>query len=113
MSKSRYAKRRRFRNKEELYESLFEERGVKHIDQYETPTMPYPDAQQRKTLRHHTHIWGQGDRYWKLAAHYYGEPKYWWIIAWYNLKPTDSHCRIGDKIFVPKPLKRILSYFKI
>mgnify|MGYP003344114216 CR=1 FL=1 len=34
----------------------------------------------------------------KLADEYYGDSRDWWIIAKYNLKPTEAHIQIGDII---------------
>ena len=50
-----------------------------------------------------------GDRYYKLADGYYGDSRYWWIIAWFNKKPTESHIKVGDIIRVPTSLGDILS----
>ncbi len=47
----------------------------------------------------------------KLSTKFYGDPKYWWIIAWYNKKPSESLLNIGDKVLIPFPLDRILSMF--
>jgi nucleoid-associated protein YgaU len=52
-----------------------------------------------------------GDRYWKLASRYYGDPKLWWAIAWYNQRPTEAHLKAGTKIFIPQPIDKVLSYF--
>ena len=29
-------------------------------------------------------MWGPGDRFYKLADHYYGDARYWWIINYFN-----------------------------
>ena len=42
----------------------------------------------------------------KYAHEIYGSTQYWWIIAWFNNKPTDIHCKIGDVIYVPVPLDK-------
>ena len=111
MAKSRYKNRRIFNNAEEQYEELFEERQVKSISQYETPRMRNISIDLRKSLTEMTHLWTSGDKYWKLAARHYKDPKYWWVIAWYNLKPTDAHCRVGDTISIPHPLNKVLKYY--
>lgn len=54
------------------------------------------------------HIFKTGDKLSKIAYEYYGDPKLWWVLAWFNSKPTDFHCRIGDTIEVPKPLDEVL-----
>ena len=34
---------------------------------------------------------------------YYGDAEYWWLIAWYNNKPTESHFKLGDVVYIPLP----------
>jgi nucleoid-associated protein YgaU len=111
MAKSRYKNRRIFNNTEEQYEELFDERQVKSIRQYETPRMSNISLTLRKQLTEKQHPWSAGDKFWKLAAKHYKNPKYWWVIAWYNLKPTDAHCRVGDVIVVPHPINKVLKYY--
>jgi nucleoid-associated protein YgaU len=57
------------------------------------------------------HIWSSGDRFYKLAHSAYGDSKYWWVIAWYNKTPTEAHVQIGDILYIPLPLERILSLY--
>ena len=56
--------------------------------QYSTPSFKRLSASQRRTLNEVRHVWKTGDRYYKLAATYYGRPELWWAIALYNEKPT-------------------------
>jgi len=46
-------------------------------------------------------VWRQEDSLYKLSYEYYGEYKYWWIIALFNNKPTDAHYKIGDIVNIP------------
>ncbi len=55
-----------------------------------------------------SHIWGVGDRYFKLANRYYGDPELWWVIAFFNQKPTEFDIKAGDIIFIPTPLETVL-----
>ena len=82
----------------------------KLVKQYSTPTNIRLTAAQRRTITDVKHIWKTGDRYYKLADHYYGRPQYWWVIALYNNKPTEGHVRLGDMIRVPLPLEKYLRY---
>jgi nucleoid-associated protein YgaU len=100
-------------NEEEIYEELFEERGIKKLEQYTTPDVPELTDERRFTLQEGEHIWKTGDRLWKIAAKYYGDSTLWWLIAWYNEKPTDAHYDLGDIVYVPLPLGRIMSYWNI
>ena len=56
------------------------------------------------------HVWKTGDRYYKLAATYYGRPELWWAIALYNEKPTEAHINFGNTIRVPVPIETYLRY---
>ena len=54
-----------------------------------------------------------GDRYFKLAYEYYGDSKLWWVIAWYNQKPSEADVKNGDTIFIPLPLDKVLSALRV
>ena len=107
---TRYDDRRILKNNLEAYTRVFEERNVNFIRQYNTAHFRYPTSAQIQKLKRIEHVWAVGDRYYKLAAQYYGNPGYWWVIAHYNKKPTDASVSGGDLIFIPLPLERILSY---
>ena len=105
---SRYNSRKRAVNAEEIYEKVLEDRGVKRIVQYTTHIMKSPTEEQRLRIRTLDHVWKQGDRYWLLASRNYGNPSYWWVIAQYNERPTESHNQIGDVIKIPINLDVVL-----
>ena len=44
---SRYNKRTKAINKNEMYENIFEDRGVKKISQYTTPILKYPNEKNK------------------------------------------------------------------
>ena len=100
-------------NAEELYEEFLEERGVQKIEHYTTPQWPPLTAAARRRFATTTHRWTLGDKYWKLASIYYGEPSLWWVIAWYNEKPTEAHVKVGDTILIPTPVGKVVSYFNV
>ena len=95
---SRYKRQITATNFTDRYKDVFEERGVKSIEQYRTPTL---SDNQTEGLPVHEHIWGVGDNFWKLSTRFYGDPKYWYIIAKFNNTPTPSHVSIGDIIKIP------------
>ena len=99
-------------NTNDLYEELFEERGVKHITHYKTPRWPPLTVDVRTNFVTSKHVWRLGDRYWKLASQYYGDPKLWWAIAWYNQRPTEAGISQGDVVLIPNPIERVVSYFE-
>ena len=89
-----------------------EQRGVKKIQQYSTPKMKYPSPQAiADNIERVPHVWKSRDMYWKLAAEYYGDSQLWWVIAWFNQKPTEVQCKNGDLIMIPFPLERLYRYF--
>jgi len=36
-----------------------------------------------------------------MANQYYGDVRFWWIIAWYNGAPTEANLKVGDAIEIP------------
>tara|TARA_R110000796_G_scaffold4110_2_gene15636 strand:- start:2789 stop:3094 length:306 start_codon:yes stop_codon:yes gene_type:complete len=78
--------------------------------QYSTPSFRRLSVSQRRSLNEIKHIWKTGDRYYKLAATYYGRPELWWAIALYNNKPTEGQIFLGDIIRVPMPIETYLRY---
>lgn len=105
----RYKNQRVFINDTDAYKRYLKDRGLKHIKQYSTPKMFYPsDTISMANFSTLKHIWGTGDRYYKLADEYYQDPTMWWVIAFYNQKPTEFHIKLGDIIFIPTPLDSIL-----
>ena len=85
---NRYSLKLKIRNTDEMYENYFEERGVNTINHYDTPIFEYPSTSELNGINTIEHIWTYGDRYFKLASKYYGDPKMWWVIAMFNKKTT-------------------------
>ena len=109
---NRYKTRTIVKNDKETYSEIFRNRNVKHILQYTSPNFTYINAKQFANLNIVEHVWKEGDRYYKLAEKYYGDPQDWWIIAKFNLKPTESHVTVGDILQIPLPLNKVLEYMK-
>jgi len=107
----RYDNRGKITNTDEIYDELFERREVKSITGYSTARFAEISVQNRYSLTNSLHIWKTGDRLWKLASEYYGDPGLWWLISWYNQKPTESHIKVGDSIAIPQPLDRAIKLF--
>jgi nucleoid-associated protein YgaU len=108
---SRYDSAKKGINDNEFYEEFREERNIRKIEQYRTPDFPVLTAQIRQRFVTTRHIWKMGDSYWKLASKYYGDPSLWWVIAWYNEKPTESHATAGGVILIPSPVEEVVSFF--
>lgn len=110
---SRYDRRSIGINATEQYQSLLEERGRKSIRQYFTPSLRHPTSEEVAQLELIGHEWRIGDKMWKLAEKYYGDPTKWWIIAWFNQRPTDAHMTLGDVLTIPLPIDRVLGFLDV
>ena len=104
----RYRNQNIFVNANEAYKKYLKKRGMKQIKQFSTPKFKHPDAGEIRNLNVVNHIWGTGDRFYKLAAEYYSDPTMWWVIALYNQKPTEFHLNLGDTLYIPVPLESVL-----
>ena len=107
---SRYNRRSKAINRNEMYEEHFEVRDVKKIEQYRTPLFIYPEGEEERAISFHSHAWSRGDKFYLLASKYYGDPKLWWIIAQYNKKPTEQHIEEGQLIKIPYPLVAVYQF---
>tara|TARA_B100000131_G_scaffold320317_1_gene368162 strand:+ start:208 stop:540 length:333 start_codon:yes stop_codon:yes gene_type:complete len=106
----RYYKNNVFRNNTKAYKRYLKKRGLAHINQYDTSVFRHPSVAEMKNFSTLEHIWGVGDRYYKLASEHYSDPEMWWVIALFNQKPTESHVKNGDIIYIPYPLQAVLPY---
>lgn len=88
------------------FESRFENRN--NLQHLETGRLDYPELQDLKEFNYVYHVWKSGDRLYKLADQYYGNPKYWWVIAKFNKKPTEQHFTLGDVVSIPLSLDDVL-----
>jgi len=110
---NRYANRFIAINREDMYSKLFENRGVKGIRQFTTAIMEMPSAEELMNITVLNHVWKVGDHYWKLAEKHYGDATLWWIIAFYNNRPTEAHLTFGTVIQIPTPLDAVLSAIEV
>ena len=101
---SRYNNRLKAINRNEQYDKIFKKRGIVKLVQYRTPSAKYVSQEKISSIEATEYMWGYGDSFWKLAAQYYGDHKLWWVIASFNRKPTDSHVKLGDIIYIPLSL---------
>ena len=107
----RYFNQKVFVNDKEAYKRFLKKsRGLEQITQYSTPKFEYPTALDRANFETISHVWTTGDKFHKLAGQYYSDPKLWWVIAFYNQKPTEFHVKLGDIVFIPVPLETVLFY---
>ena len=105
---SRYHRRLKAINADQLYDKVFESRGVKAILQYRTETLRYPTDEELQDIDRVKYTWRLGDMFWRLADKYYGDPNLWWVIAQFNKKPTEAHMELGEEIEIPLELSKVL-----
>jgi len=92
----------------ESLKEVIESRGFSSITHYRINNLKYPSVEQIENLTIIKHVWKSNDRYWKLSERYYGDPKYWWIIAWFNKKPIEATLTLGEYVSIPQPLSDVL-----
>jgi len=110
----RYLRRKKLRNSLGRYKkTLLKNRNLKEIIMFETPELRHPTTEEIATLTLEPVRWSLGDRFFKLAHAFYGDPELWWVIAWFNKTPTDGHVGLGDMIYVPLPLEKVISYYRL
>lgn len=105
---SRYTNVTRTNDDSDFYSPLTQKRGLKSIQQMQTVVIKNPQIFERIALSTDTHIWKYGDRFYKLAFNYYGDPNLWWVIAWYNGYPTEANVKLGDVLEIPLNLEETI-----
>tara|TARA_B100000085_G_scaffold242786_1_gene234308 strand:+ start:6145 stop:6498 length:354 start_codon:yes stop_codon:yes gene_type:complete len=99
----------KFENEDELYQEWLDKIGFTKVDHYSMVFFGSPlEESFLKKITINQHIYALGDRLSKIAHDHYGDARLWWVLAWFNGKPTDFHCNIGDRIAIPKPLDQVL-----
>ena len=96
-------------NKTDEYKPLIEMRGLNFIEHYAMQGLKYPTQKEINDFTIQKEIWQKGSSLWKFAAqHYNNRGNLWWVIAQFNQKPTEQHFSIGDTVFIPLPLEKVL-----
>jgi len=105
----RYSKETPFVNRLQAYSFLRKGRhSPTGIRQFNTAKLRNPSIADRAVVETTTHLWSFGDRYYNLAAQHYGNPRYWWVIAWWNGLPTEADIKKGQRIHIPLQLEEAL-----
>ena len=100
-------------NNSEQWEKFINDKGLNRIRQYVTPRLEHPTSDEIIGIQEERKIWSTGDRLWKISQEYYNDPKLWWVIAWWNQKPTESHFKNGDLCLIPTPLSEVLRLLEV
>jgi hypothetical protein len=109
----RYQKRSVLKNAREEYKDLLLDRNRKFFLHYDTAILRHPSVDEIVGLTIQTEVWKRGTRLFKLADKYYGNPELWWVIAWYNQRPTEGFFELGDIVEIPLPLNQVLKYLGV
>ena len=109
MGFSRYRNENLIENSAPEYQKILEDRNVSFIVQYSSPKLKELRVEDLDGINIETHVWKSGDRYFKLADQYYGDPTYWWIIAYFNSAPLETDLSLGQNVLIPLPLDRIVA----
>ena len=83
------------------------------IYMFATPEIPHMSEKLIAGLNLEAHRWTVGDKFYKLADMYYNDPKLWWVIALFNKLPTEGHVELGDLIYIPLPLDKVLRLYGV
>jgi len=99
-----------FLNDHPIYKKLLTQRGVKVFRHYGRAKFGRISVEEIENLTIVDHIWKTGDALAKLSFKYYGDPRYWWVLGWFNKKPIDNFYKVGTVVHIPLPLEEILYY---
>jgi len=115
MAVTRFNERAIITTKDEqyTYSDIFKKRGLKSVENFATAELKYPTLSEIINLREEKVIWTVGTKYFKLAKEYYDDEQYWWVIAWYNLRPLETDFKPGDVVLIPLPLEDILTAYEL
>jgi|TARA_B100000282_G_scaffold296300_2_gene277817 hypothetical protein len=108
MGVSRYSRNAIVRTSEQSYNEILSNRGVSQIDHYAFRKFKILKVKDIQGIRLINHTWVSSDRFYKLSSQYYGDPTYWWIIAYYNSTPLETDVKLGQNLKIPTPLELIL-----
>jgi len=96
-------------NDDRIYQNFLRKTGTRNIDHY--GLMIFGDPMQEDFLNEIStseHVFSASDSLSKIAFKEYGDARLWWVLAWFNTKPTDMHIEIGERIYAPHPLDEAL-----
>jgi nucleoid-associated protein YgaU len=109
---SRDSQRQVAKNDNPMYVEIFEERNVNKIDQYRTKTLKNPSNKEINNLDLTKYYWQSNDDYYTVSEKFYGDSKYWYVIAQFNRIPFEGNIKVGDTLMIPRPLGRVLQVLK-
>jgi len=105
---TRYNKARRLTNNSEYYAPLRKSRDKKAIVHHATRKIKNPTVQERRAVKITTRLWKYGDRLYDLSHKFYGDPRYWWVIAWWNGYGVEADIKNGATLYIPINIEEAL-----
>ena len=109
---SRYNKYNIVKSTRQTRRGILERRDMSQAEHYDILKMHNPNYLERSRIATKIHVWKLGDKFYKLADTFYGDPRFWWVIAWYNGTPTEANLRLGAMIEIPLNLEEALKVLK-
>lgn len=100
-------------NRDGIYQEFFNKLGHKKIDHLDL--ILFGDAMNSNFLSKISikkRTYTSTEKLFKIASKEYGDPRYWWILAWFNGRPTDFDYKPGDVIYIPHPLEEVLLQYE-
>lgn len=107
----RYNQVKTFDNDNELYKKELSQKDKLFYRQYESVKLNMLLESDFEEFDIKSHIWVQGDTFEKLSSLYYGNPRFWFLLAYFNNKPTEFHVENGGVIYIPMPLQKVLNFY--
>ena len=105
---TRYNKARKLTNNSEYYAPLRKSRDKKAIVHYGTMKIKNPTVQERRGIKMTSRIWKYGDRLYNLSHKFYGDPRYRWVIAWWNGYGVEADIKNGATLYIPLNIEKVL-----
>ncbi len=97
-------------NSHKMYKTLAKNRGIRNFRHYTRMKLSNVTPSDISEMTIIDHIYKTGDSLAKISFEYYGDTRYWWVLAAFNKKPIDNLINLGEVIHVPLPLEDIM-YF--
>ena len=104
----RNEKREILLNDHSFYKKKLKDRGLAFFRHYSKMKISKIVQEDLKDLTILDHVYATGDSLSKMSHKYYGDSRYWWVLAAFNKKPIDNLIKTGDIIHVPLPLGEIM-----
>jgi len=92
---------------------LAEKKNKLNIRHHGVQFLYHPTASERANILSVSYIWKKRDRLYNIAHAFYGDPKLWWVIAWYNGRPTEADFYPGDVIEIPDNIEDVLNILRV